>query len=248
MQVCLSNQSHFCRPHRLTREGILVSTKGAAKKKVTCMNIIFTKKVHEYDDVYSFFFDAAGVAHKAGQYTHLRVGNRFDFLGSIREMSFASAPGDAELMFSMHVRSKSKFKENMSALQPGDTVGLFGTGTHIKLPERGTESLVFISGGVGMTPFRSMILEAHKTGHRQITLVQVQRGDFLYREQLEPLVCDYSAVRPEAFADAVTNAARSRRDDAIFYLCGSRRLISSAFENLTRAGVKRDKIQIESYK
>lgn len=212
------------------------------------MKITFTKKVHEYDDVYSFFFDAAGVTYKAGQYTHLKVGGRLDFLGSIREMSFASAPGDPELMFSMHVGSNSKFKKEMRALQPDDTISLFGTGAHVKLPERGTGSLVFIAGGVGMTPFRSMILEAHKTGNHQMALVQVQRGDFLYRKELEPLVSDYNAVRPEAFADAVKTVARGRSDDAIFYVCGSKRLIASVVEALTKAGIEKDKIRIESYK
>ncbi|WFU10326.1 FAD-dependent oxidoreductase [Rhizobium sp. CB3090] len=212
------------------------------------MKITFTKKVHEYDDVYSFFFDAADVSYKAGQYTHLRVGARFDFLGSIREMSFASAPGDSELMFSMHVGSNSKFKEKMSALQPGDTIGLFGTGAHVELPERGTGSLVFIAGGVGMTPFRSMILAAHKTGNHQMTLIQVQRGDFLYRKELEPLVSDYTAVRPEAFADTVKNVAEGRNDSAIFYVCGSKRLIASVVKTLNRAGIEKDRIQIESYK
>ncbi len=212
------------------------------------MKITFTRKVHEYDDVYSFFFDSVGVTYAAGQYTHLRVGGRFDFLGSIREMSFASAPGDPELMFSMHVGSKSKFKEKMIALRPDDRISLFGTGAHVKLPERGPGNLVFIAGGVGMTPFRSMILKAHKTGNHQTALIQVQRGDFLYREELEPLVSDYNAVRPAAFEDAVKRVARARRDDAIFYVCGSKRLIASAVETLAGAGIKKERIQLESYK
>ena len=212
------------------------------------MRITFTKKVHEYDDVYSFFFDATGVTYKAGQYTHLRVGSRFDFLGSVREMSFASVPGDPELMFSMHVGSNSKFKEKMNALRPHDTISLFGTGAHVKLPDRGTGSLVFIAGGVGMTPFRSMILEAHKRGDHQMAVVQVQRGDFLYGKELEPLVSDYNAVRPEAFAAAVKTVARGRSDEAVFYVCGSKRLIASVVETLGGAGIKKDKIRIESYK
>lgn len=208
------------------------------------MKISFTKKVHEYDDVYSFFFEAGGVTHRAGQYTHLAIGGLLDL--SIREMSFASVPGNPELMFSMHVGSKSKFKEKMNALQPGDKIRLFGTGTHIKLPISGDGRLVFIAGGVGMTPFRSMILEARKTGHRDIALVQVQRGDFLYREELEPIVSDYIPVRPEAFAGALKTAA-TRYGDAIFYLCGSSRLIGSAVAALRKEGIKKSNMKLENY-
>lgn len=213
------------------------------------MKIAFTKRVHEYDDVYSFFFDATGVKYRAGQYTHLRVGGALDiFSGSIREMSFASAPGDPELMFSMHVGSKSKFKEKMSALRPNDTISLFGTGAHIKLPESGAGRLVFIAGGVGMTPFRSMILEAHRTRNHSMTLIQVQRGDFLYRKELEPIVSDYNAVRPEAFVDAMQNVVRGHSGRSIFYVCGSDRLITSVVEILNEAGVEKTCIQIEKYK
>ncbi|MBB4215210.1 ferredoxin-NADP reductase [Rhizobium sp. BK212] len=212
------------------------------------MKITFTKKVHEYDDVFSFFFDAPGVNYRAGQYTHLRVGGPLDFLGSVREMSFASAPGDPELMFSMHLGSNSKFKKKMSALQPDDTISLFGTGAHVKLPEHRTGNLVFIAGGVGMTPFRSMILEAHKAGNHQTALVQVQRGDFLYRKELEPLVSDYLAVRPETFVDTVKKVGGGYGDDAIFYVCGSRRLIASVVETLNGCGIEKEKVRIESYK
>jgi ferredoxin-NADP reductase len=161
-------------------------------------------------------------------------------------MSFASVPGNPELMFSMHVGSKSKFKEKMSTLQPGDKIRLFGTGTHIELPARGNEGLVFIAGGVGMTPFRSMILEARKMGSHDIALVQVQRGDFLYRKELEPLVSDYDPVRPEGFAGALKNAAR-HHDEAIFYVCGSSKLIASAVAALTKEGIKKGNIKLENY-
>ncbi|OCK55423.1 FAD-dependent oxidoreductase [Bradyrhizobium sp. LMTR 3] len=209
------------------------------------MKIAFTKKVHEYDDVYSFFFEATGVNYKAGQYTHLAAGGLLDL--SIREMSFASVPGDPEVMFSMHVGSKSKFKERMSALNPGDRIRLFGTGAHVALPETGSGGLVFIAGGVGMTPFRSMIIEARKRGNHDIALVQVQRGDFLYRKELEPLVSEYSPVCRDAFAGALTKVAREY-GDSIFYVCGSSGLIAFTVMSLKKAGVQKDKIKIESYK
>lgn len=210
------------------------------------MKVPLTKKVHEYDDVYSFYFDATGVTYEAGQYTHIKVGEGPDIFGTIREMSFASAPGDPELIFSMHIGSDSRFKKKMNSLQPGDTISLFGTGGHIKLPESKTGNLVFIAGGVGMTPFRSMILEAHKSGSYDMSLVQVQRGDFLYRKELEPLVANYNAVQPDVFVDTVMRVA-GENSGATFYVCGSGRLIGSVTEALARAGIAKEKIQIEKY-
>jgi ferredoxin-NADP reductase len=209
------------------------------------MKATLTKKVHEYDDVYTFFFDAPGVRYKAGQYAHLKAGGIFD-IGAVREMSFASVPGTPELMFSMHVASKSTFKQKMAALLPGDTIRLFGIGGHISLPENHTEDLVFIAGGVGMTPFRSMILEAKARGTHTISLIQVQRGDFLYRKELAPLVSDYHAVRPEEFIDAIKTGV-GRHRDGLFYVCGSKRLVTAAVKTLREMGIRKDRIQIEEY-
>ncbi|MFI8632345.1 ferredoxin--NADP reductase [Microbacterium sp. NPDC077663] len=201
--------------------------------------VAFTRKTHEYDDVYSYFFERAAVRYIAGQYTHVQAGPAWSRQG-VRELSFASAPHEDELRFTVHVGSGSGYKQRLEALRPGDTVGLFFTGGKPLLPDQTDRPLVFISGGVGAAPLRSLILEAQRRGGYDLRVVQVQRGDHLYRGELEPIVSRYDAVHPDDFAKGIGRAVADA-PDAIVYACGSTRFATAAAERISAAGIdKRD--------
>lgn len=212
------------------------------------MKITFLRKVQEYDDVYSFFFDGAGVRYDAGSHTHLRVTGTGNLFGSVRELSFASCPGAPELMFRMHVGSGTPFKQKLMHLQAGEQVGLFATRRNIRLPQQPTGSLVFIAGGVGMTPFRSMILEAPKNRNHELTLIQVQRGPHLYRNILEPRLSEYYPALPDNFLETVEAIANHRKDRAQYYICGSPRLVSDTKNTLRHLAVPTSNIHVETFK
>ncbi len=137
----------------------------------------YTRRVHEYGDVYSFFFRPgrataqagassgtgarpSAASYAAGQYSHVHLGG-LPSPRSIRELSFASAPHEDELRFTVHVDSGSHFKRRLLALQPGEQIGVFGYGGHTTLPEvPDGRPRVLIGGGTGMAPFRSLLLDA----------------------------------------------------------------------------------------
>jgi ferredoxin-NADP reductase len=207
---------------------------------------VFVRKRHEYDDVYSFWFRQPGLRYEAGRYAHVLVGPpwRGD---AVRELSFASAPHEEELMFTVDLGSGSGYKRRLGALTPGERVRTFRIGGNVVLPkERGGRPLVLIAGGVGMAPFRSLILEAHRRGGLDLRLIQVQRGAFLYREELESLVADYAGVRPEEFLDRV-RAQAVATSEALFYICGSDRLVTATRSELTRLGVDDRSMRIENF-
>ena len=77
--------------------------------------------------------------------------------------SFASAP-DERILFVTRQRS-SPFKQRLGGLSAGDRVRLsLPMGTFV-LPDRMPESLVMIAGGIGITPFRSMLRDAMRRAH-----------------------------------------------------------------------------------
>jgi ferredoxin-NADP reductase len=206
---------------------------------------IFTRKAHEYDDVYSYWFRHPTLRYEAGRYAHVQVGRISP--GSVRELSFASAPHEDELMFTVHTGSGSGYKRRLDALRPGDRARVFFIGGNVVLPAQpASRPLVFIAGGVGMAPFRSLILAAHRRGGFDLRLVQVQRGDFLYRGELEPLVATYAGVRPGDFLDSVRKQAAAT-PEGLFYICGSDRLITAARNELAEAGIDRQSMLIENF-
>lgn len=206
----------------------------------------FVRKRHEYDDVYSLWFRNPGLRYEAGRYAHVLVGKVW--LGdAVRELSFASAPYEAELMFTVHLGSGTRYKNRLEALRPGDQVRVFLTGGDMVLPrEPVNQPLVLIAGGVGMAPFRSLILEAHRRGGLDLRVIQVQRGRHLFRDELEPLVAHYTGVQPEDFLDCV-RAQAVATPEALFYICGSDRLVTAARSELLRLAVAEHRMRIENF-
>ena len=204
--------------------------------------IKFLSKQNEYDDVYTFFFDKKDVAYEAGQYAHLLIEGE---TREVRELSFASAPSEDNLMLTMHVGSNTEFKNKMSKLSEGDEVSLFKIKGKLEFPQVNEKSYVFLSGGVGITPFRS-ILKENKEKDLRIDLVQVQRGDFLFKNELESLVNNYYSVSPENFDDEITNIIEKNRS-SLFYICGSKRFVDGISNLMEKNMIDKDRIQIESF-
>jgi ferredoxin-NADP reductase len=208
---------------------------------------IFTRKTHEYDDVHTFRFRRGGIRYRAGMHAHLQLGRLLSGDG-MRVFSIASAPHEDELAFVAHVDTGSGFKRRLHTLQPGDTAKVYGIGGHIALPQSVERPIQFIAGGVGMAPFRSLILTAATRGGYTMRLLQVQRGaNWLYQRELAPLLDTYTPVAPKHFLEQVRNAAHDQ-PEALFYLCGSKRLINGARRELVSAGIRRRSLRTENFR
>lgn len=160
-------------------------------------------------------------------------------------MSFSSSPDEDTLRFTMHVGSSTPFKQAIENLQTGDSVSLFKIKGAFVLPQIYDKPLVFIAGGVGMTPFRSLILESK--GRYNIDLFQVQRGDnFLFREELEPLVSTYYPIQPEDLVPSLEKLINAKTD-ALFYVCGSQRFLDGVLSQLHQSNIPESQILVEKF-
>lgn len=209
------------------------------------------RRRHEYDDVHSFFFHPEStVDYRAGQHTHVHLGG-VPSPRTIRELSFASAPHEPELQLTVHTGSGSTFKSRLHALQPGDRIGIFRNGGHITLPDHNDHRpRVLIAGGVGVVPFRSLILQSARDGVNDQHVVQVQRGDpdtFLFNRDFAAHAASYHKAQPDEMTRTVA-AVASELPDAIFQLCGSRRLVTAAQTALADAGIDQRSCRTELWK
>jgi ferredoxin-NADP reductase len=125
-----------------------------------------------------FVFDKPdNLSFKAGQFCILRLNNMpiTDSRGSARPLSIASAPSQDKLELSWRM-SQSAFKQSADKLSVGDTVTVQGPFGEFFLPENKSIPVIFLVGGIGITPVRSMLLEDEARGiKRPITVIYSNR-------------------------------------------------------------------------
>lgn len=145
----------------------------------------FARKVREANGISSFLFSGKqGFKYAAGQYMEWTVhDNNPDLRGNRRYLTISSSPTEPEVMFTLRIPEKmSKFKQDVERFKKGDKILASQLTGEFVLPKSEKQKLAFLAGGVGITPFRSMIKYATDFGHeRDIQLL-------------------YSANNPEEFA------------------------------------------------
>lgn len=133
------------------------------------------------DGTEAFFFEKpAGFQYQAGQYVALIVpkidGVEADSKGLARSFSLTSAPCESMLSFTMR-SGESVFKKVCWQLKPHDRVTITDpVGFFVLPPAADVRPIVFLAGGIGITPVRSMLKQAeYEQSVRQFTLLSANR-------------------------------------------------------------------------
>ena len=133
------------------------------------------------DQTMAFHFERpSGFQFKAGQTLDLTLINpsETDAEGNTRTFSITSAPHDTDLVIATRMRN-SAFKRVLASAPLGTSVEADGPMGSFTLHRNVTKPAIFLAGGIGITPFRSMIRDA------------------VARNLAQPLWLFYSNHRPE---------------------------------------------------
>ena len=199
------------------------------------------------------FARPAGFAFKAGQAVQLTLDN-----GEQRLFSLASAPFEEELLVATRMRKDSAFKQALGTLAFGARVKLQGPTGVFTLHEDASRAALFIAGGIGITPFRSMLRQAeHERSPRRLVLVYSNRRPELaaFLPELEDLARRHPAFRLHALmtdAEGMLDAARLQGfagdlGKPVVYVVGPPGMVFGMQETLSAAGVADDDIRSEEF-
>jgi ferredoxin-NADP reductase len=124
------------------------------------MRAVFDHFDEESGDIRTFWFKPAHeLRYTAGQFTELTLKHpKADNRGQKRWFTLSSAPGgDLVSITTRHARDHgSSFKAALWALQPGHEVELAEAMGDFVLPKLIQTPIVFVAGGIGITPMHSM--------------------------------------------------------------------------------------------
>lgn len=216
------------------------------------------------------FEKPSGFIFSAGQYCELAVPLRVDAdnQGNSRTFSIASAPHETNLYFATRI-GPSAFKRTLPLLKPGDECELEGPFGAFGL-ERGLPKKrhIFLVGGIGITPARSMILDAlaNKLPHQMILIYGNKKPeDALFLSEFQNLAKTASHfsffpimsevengsvvwngasgyITKEWIREAVTSP-----EEGVFYVVGPPGMVRKMMEEVAAFGVPREYFKMEEF-
>jgi ferredoxin-NADP reductase len=222
------------------------------------------------DDIYDFRFTAdRELRFRPGQYLEWTLRHsRPDSRGNRRYFTIASSAAGREVRIGVKVYpDASSFKRSLLAMRPGTEIVASQLAGDFVLPTDKRVKLVFMAGGIGITPFRSMIRYLlHHDERRSITVFYSNRTapEIVYRDVLEEArkrlgietvytLTDASAVPPDwqgvtgrVDAEMIAKTVPDYRERT-FYLSGPRSLVVGFEEVLGNIGVARGRIKTDFF-
>jgi ferredoxin-NADP reductase len=226
----------------------------------------FVRRLSEAENIQSFYFESEpALRFRAGQYLmvtlpHMQVDDR----GAERAFTIASSPAESLVRLTTRFsRDSSSFKRALMALTPGATLAADGPfGDFVVRDDDGP--LVLIAGGIGITPFRSMLADQFASGRRhEITLLYSNSSpDFAFRPFLDALAkcwadlrVVYTVTRPSLGwhgptgrigAEFIRDHVRAA-DLATFYVCGPTPLVNGMRASLAELDVDERRLVHEGF-
>jgi len=222
------------------------------------MNFTLIEKKQEAKDVTTFIFEPAEpLTWKAGQYLHYVLHHRpTDDRGSDRWFTVSSAPYTKRPSITTRFTAEkgSSFKAALEKLAVGETIEIATVEGDFTVEDPSLE-YVFIAGGIGITPFHSILDEANHGGIKlTVTLLYSNRSsDIAFKRELDA----FAAVNPNLRIVYVTDPERINEDTIkkyvpdiqkpLFYISGPKPMVESLAAVIEGLGVAKEHIKLDDF-
>lgn len=204
--------------------------------------ITFVKKEQEHGDVYSFYFSSKQpLSHIAGQHALFF----FPGLKGMHIFSLSSAPEEDLIRITTHAREESAYKKRLMQLNSGDTMTLVGPVLDFVYPED-AHNVIFLAQGVGITPFRSLLVHA-KAANLSVATTLIHVDSDAHTFQSETKLLARRAVYPADAAEFTDLVKRSIDHDAIYYISGSPKFVSATKQTLAGLGIAKTNMKSDNF-
>ncbi len=251
-----------------------MSTQAAEKQTTPAAWPVFMARLKSRQEVaegtVAFHFEKpSDWTFTAGQFIDMTLVHpaETDAEGNTRGFSIASAPFEGTLMIATRMRDTA-FKRVLKTLPLGTEVKIEGPFGDLRLHHNAARPAVVLSGGIGITPFRSILLQAaHDKQPRRIIFFDGNR-----RPEDAPFLAEMRALAREdahvTFIPTMSEMDKSHLPwdgerglidqamlskylsgvtSAIYYVTGPPGLVKGMRTLLTAAGVDEDDIRTEEF-
>lgn len=227
--------------------------------------LTFKEKIELTPNLYDFVFTPEKpFSYEPGQYLEWTLNqSEADNRGNRRYFTLASSPTEEDIRIGVKFyEPSSSFKKTLRSLEKGEIIAASQLDGQFTLPKDKNKKLVFLTGGIGVTPFRSMIkylLDRQEL--RTITLIYSNKTEeeIAYRGifdeaqkkiglQVIYTLTDLEKIRPNWTGErGVINQEMISKNipdfqERIYYISGPRSLVLALKKSLEELKIAKNQI------
>ncbi len=217
------------------------------------MKLTLAGKRDEAENVISFKFKPEEpISWIPGQFMHYKIDDPNSPESMRRFFSISAAPFERQLMLTtkfMPENRGSLFKKDLAGMENGQTIEATGPSGDFIISDPNQE-LVFIAGGIGVTPFRSMILQMdHDHQPMNVKLLYANRmEDIVFKDEFEAIARRNPGFKIHYFVgekkidEQVIRSSVSGLQSPVFYISGPQNMVRVMEGIVSSLGVPDEKI------
>lgn len=220
------------------------------------LSLIETKP--EVTGVVSFIFKPEeALSWKPGQYMHVMLPHEnADDRGTERWFTISAAPFEINPSITTRIAADkgSSFKHALTALKAGDSVEVDYVDGDFTVDDAEKE-YVFIAGGIGITPFHSILKEADHAGVKfNVTLIYANRDENVpFKMEIDsfasrnPNLHVHYLTSPQQIDEASIKEIVSDLMKPIFYLSGPEPMVKSLADVLKNMSIPAEHVKLDDF-
>jgi ferredoxin-NADP reductase len=216
-------------------------------------DLLFLESHKESEDVYSFLFEKENdLTWKAGQHGLFKITHKA-IKKPTRPFTVASAPTENKVKITMSITDDaSDFKKAMLELKQGMKVSMSGPVGSFYLKDNSPSLL--IAGGIGITPFRSIVKQLEAEGNgigKQIHLLYMDsKKSYIYKDELDRIANNTSIS--VTYLDSRDDLHREidkftslNKNNGQYFIAGPKSMVDSIStylqnNNISKRNIKKD--------
>jgi ferredoxin-NADP reductase len=237
------------------------------------MKLTLVKVSSEAKDTKTFYWKPESkIEYLPGQYYYFTLPKlRYPSeRGNTRHFTLSSSPTEDLLSFTTKIREESGYKKTLVELPIGSEIEGSGPNGTFTLDETSDTSNVFIAGGIGITPFRSIIkyvfdnklsTNIHLIYSASIPSQLLFKNEFDDIAHKSPTIVNtYTITQPEGLRTKWTEkigriddtllqdvTTDTERNISIFWVCGPPLMVTALEESLSNLGIPKEHIRSEKF-
>lgn len=213
------------------------------------MKLTFKEKFLKQGNVTRFVFTPAEpITWQPGQYVHYTLPHKnADDRGEERWFTISSAPFENDVWITTRITNDhgSSFKQKLLQLNPGDIIEADRPEGDF-IVEDVSKNYEFVAGGIGITPFRSILNQLHHEGKDirvEILYANRDEASIAFKDELEAISQAHEGINITYFLgddridEAALKNAAATLSDPIYYVSGPEPMVEAFKATLEKMGI-----------